>query len=223
LEAGKGYIRKFGEDPEIYLWMANSAAWLQRGSERELYLKRSLELFGDESSNLYSLNWALAPRLDQDTSSARQLLDHWILILRSRLELAPDNYRLLCMLIVCEGYAGDRTSMRAKLDQYYGDLRARPGEVSSGGFGWVIPCLAYLADEGGLDQAIRLARQSDLANLHGFVHGQVWRDAVPRSATHILDDLPAFQSLEADIRRRLDELARHYMPAVALEHGRARS
>jgi len=223
LDAGKAYIRKYGEDPEIYLWMSNSAGWLSREAERDLYMNRSLELFGDESSDLYSVSWALASRLDQDTSSASRLLTHWIPILRSRLELAPDNYRVLTTLIGLEGYAGDESAMRGHLDQYYGDLRSRPAEANATGFEWVIPGLAYIGNTRELDRAIQLARQSDLANLQGIAIDQMTRSACPPKAVLFLKNLATFRSLRADIRRRLEDLGRRYLPAVALEDGRGRS
>src|SRR5262249_49831730 len=116
--------RRFGEDPELYLWM--SVAELERGRihDSDTYLSRCLELFGDDSSNLYCVVSAVGPRIDRDREAARKLLGHWIPILQSKLGSAPDNDRVLGALIGLEGYAGEVPAMRSDIDRY----RRRTGD-----------------------------------------------------------------------------------------------
>jgi tetratricopeptide (TPR) repeat protein len=218
LEAGKAYVRRFGEDPEIYLWMAVLAGTIENSAEADAYMNRSLQLFGDDNSNLYSVAFAIAAQLSRNAPSARPLIEHWLPLLRARLQASPDNARVLAALIAVEGFAGELAPMRTHLDQYCRGLDASPTLFNSFHLMLGVAAIAHSGDVEALEMTIHSMRHADLANLESlfqkfFVMGQ----CTPR-ARSVLANSPAYQEFLSDIRHRVDELGSRYIPVAGLHH-----
>jgi len=116
----KSYISRFGEDPEIYTWLGVGSYALGDGGQARVFLLRSLELFGDAQSDLYSavITVDLLRALGEGARSD-SLASHWFEILDSRLRANPDNLRA----------RGFRATLAVRLrlpnsDQYLNDEHA---------------------------------------------------------------------------------------------------
>src|SRR5262249_20863777 len=159
-------IRRFGEDPEIYIWMFASAAALGRTDEAQALLDRAWELFGDDSPSPYlanmSLNFAL---IHGQTERARAILDHWIPLLRARHEAAPDNYRMFGQLVSTQGFAGDTVAMRRDLLKFLHALELVPHANPSGEMAPCFKGIAYSGDTATFNLTVAVARRMELANL----------------------------------------------------------
>jgi hypothetical protein len=194
----------------------------QLGEHREagLFLGRALELFGSENSNLYGIPMAarffaqhgLAPRADS-------LLAHWIPVLRERLQLAPDNYRVLGVLIWLEGLAGDSANCRARAGTLL-DLVSREPDANVAGFNFVIPGLVAAGLEPELHQVLRGIEHRELSPMHPILW--LGSRSEPISADGRLSPAAsaALLSLRAHINRDVDDLRRRYLPAVGLKRRR---
>jgi len=106
-EYARSYMQRFGEDPELYDWLAVGLYARGRPAAARASMVRALELFGDEQSNLYSVVQAVA--LFQDLGErerADSLAEHWLANLDGRIHSYPDNGRLLGTRATLATWAG---------------------------------------------------------------------------------------------------------------------
>jgi len=95
IENAKSFVRRFGEDPEVLTWLGMS--YYARGlkGEARLCISRSLALFGEEQSNIYTSLYAyFLFRSLGETARADSLADRWIDILDTRAAAYPENIRV---------------------------------------------------------------------------------------------------------------------------------
>jgi TolB-like protein len=214
IEGGKQFIRQFGEDPEIYTWMGVASEMLGARSEAGLYLDRALELFGEQSSDLYVINLATSIYSRHgEAGRADQLVRRWIPILRARLVLGPDNYRVLGVLTGLEGLAGDTLNMDRHLDLYLA-LLARSADANAGGLMFAWRGVAASGDLARLDRAVEALQGRDLATMHPDLHA--WAELLLGRPASTLFQSPVYQVLLDRVRQRVEELRIRYGPAVGL-------
>jgi serine/threonine-protein kinase len=216
LAAGKDYIQRFGEDPEIYLWLGVASAQSGREHDATLYMTRALALMGDDSSNLYgTLISAAHFRKTGDLEHSRRLSSYWVPILRERATRFPDNYRILSVLAGLEGIAGDVSSMRQHLGEVASHVRENR-DYTSNALIMVIPGVIAAGDLADLELVATTARGSDLGNLHEL--NTEWAGDMTgyRSLPPGDPRVAVYTRLQNDVRRRIDELAGRYLPAIVL-------
>lgn len=219
LERGKAYIRRFGEDPEIYTWMGVASDRLGAHEDASLYLGRALELFGSENSNLYLLTTAVVHFEEHGREAfADSLLTHWIPRLRSRWELARDNYRVLWILTSLEGMSRDTTACLA-LAQHCHDLLAREPDVNPGVIAGAVYGYLIAADEIHLASLIRALDGRELSALAPF---EGWLERTLTAAVRDrFERSTVIRELRQRVRSRVAELDRRYGDAVALRARRS--
>jgi len=121
--AGKAYIRKFGEDAEIYHWLAVTSQCGGAAEEARVYHDRSLVLTRDDPRSGYATKAIqfydeFGPRATAD-SIARHLAG----VVEQQLLAAPDNGWVRCQMGYLYGFLGQRTACESLADDYIHLLR----------------------------------------------------------------------------------------------------
>jgi TolB-like protein len=149
VEAGKAYIRKFGEDPEMYLWMAVASECKRTPAEARLYFERAIELFGDDQSEMYVVVYAVHFYLNSGNRDMAMALSRlWIERLEQRLRANPNSGRVRIHLVGLYAAVGDKAGVERVVGTSLGS--ASPLELTV-----LIPDLARVGD---IDRALQLCR-----------------------------------------------------------------
>jgi TolB-like protein/tetratricopeptide (TPR) repeat protein/predicted Ser/Thr protein kinase len=104
------FFTKFGEDPEVHLWLSDAYWWLSDPDAAVVHARRSLELFGEYPQDYAELGIAtryLQMGLDNEGT---RLLRAAIARIERSLATNPGNQRYMRSLALC--YALDRDSTR---------------------------------------------------------------------------------------------------------------
>jgi TolB-like protein len=213
LESGQTYVREFGDEPEMYTWMGMAAHILGRTRDAAAYYDRALAVFGDEDSNMYVAAYAANFfARSGDTVRVAAITRHWIPLLRARRVAAPDNGRIISVLIELEIIAGDQEAARHDLADLEAKLRASP-VFGAGNTELIIASMVryFPADRERARSLLAEVRTRDLAYsqvmlLPGF------RAAVLESPDrpNDLESIPEFQAYLQATRARLDYLRARY-------------
>jgi TolB-like protein len=216
LERGKEYIRRFGEDSEIYFWMGVSAAMTNSDREANAFLDRALEMFGDDNSDLYSVSVG-ADYFDSlhRPKRAEALVHHWIPLLRERAERTPDNYRILAVLIGLEGFARDTVQMKQHIGLYAERIRSDP-DFNPSGLVLSLPGIFRSGSRTALQLALEAPAGHELGCYHHILRRWLDIGPEPRPSESSMIESGQFQSFKQAVRARRDELGRRYLPLVAL-------
>jgi TolB-like protein len=203
-EHAKAYIRKFGEDPEIYTWLAVSLYTLGERPQARLFLERSLRLFGEDQSNLYSSVYAYNfYRAIGERARADSLALYWFDVFDTRFQANPDNVRVRAYRAALAAGLGLPEGGHM-LDSVLIDAQ----NPASGVFGlseifgasWDLPrfrraCLALQKGDLAIDYPT--VRSGLLHLTFGSQYSSV-------------EQVPEFRALLAAMKRRHDELAGKY-------------
>ncbi len=202
VEYAKTYVRRFGEDPEVYTWAAAACDCQGKLREARLYYERALQLFGEEQSNLYVVPMVVDFYLRiGERDRARDLASRWVDILDRRVAASPDNARAQDWLAALNSLLNrkeevERWAARAMAD-------AREGKFAANG---LMPVFESLARVGSLEMA---------SETLGLMHDP--RNAISQSYLSpcqkwpsAFQSDPGLQSFVATMRKRLDELAAKY-------------
>ena len=211
LASGKAYVRAFGEEPEMYTWMAIAADGLQRDEEAAAYFERALELFSDEESNMYSAFLAVSfyTRIGKP-DRAQAIARHWIPLLQGRLEIAPDNLRAQCTLLGLLGALG----MTAEVQQTTDELLDRLRNQSAMGGQALMFAVSASANVGDLARVRKLLGETgsrDLASFQQLLLPDWSRHVLTRPENEAaLEAMPEYRSFVAAVRARVAELGARY-------------
>jgi TolB-like protein len=104
---GETFLKKFGDDGEVYLWMSVAAASLGRSDQAEDYYHRSEATFGDtaDDRHLFIFSTFLIDLGKQDVFRAN--VERSLRVINEKLDAFPDNGRLLTGRAVAHAYLGD--------------------------------------------------------------------------------------------------------------------
>jgi hypothetical protein len=150
-----------------------------------------------------------------EAARSRALADHWIQILRERVRLNPDNYRVLSALVGMEGLATDRASMRQDLGVLAEHTKRDP-RFSTGGLAFALVGVFAAGDAADLQRVSAAAESRSLNNMHHILRD--WYAVFGFSAGGLREELrEPFRRLQARTRAELDALGRRYLPAIALQ------
>jgi len=184
LAAGADYIRRFGEDLEIYTFMAGAAARLGRYDQAVLLYKRAVELSKESPAHYSATLLAKLYLALGDTHSYQQLASRVVPELEVLYRAQPDNLRLGAKLAQFYAWNGDEAAFR-QLDR----LDWGGGTDVSGAQGGV----GRLAQLGYLDEALAVLRTMETDD------DRYWAEVVDSIG------LPAHKLAEAPSMRRLEE------------------
>ena len=163
LEAGKAYIRAFGEDPEMYTWMGQACIDMGRLDEGILYLERAVQLIGNSAwhySKMYLAD-AYAKRGDKRRAELqrRTALDE----VETRFAASPDNIRLAVDIMSLYTATHDLAKLRELVERVRAQVNSVPGAnghdsrwISHGGTGGALA--QALAKAGHPDEARQIIR-----------------------------------------------------------------
>jgi tetratricopeptide (TPR) repeat protein len=121
IDAGTEFFRRFGDDPEIHLWLAYSYDRLGNPSQAGEHYEASVRLFGGDTNNYASLHAARFYDNQGDHARARALLEDVESIMKEKLDAYPDNRRLQAYLALAYKRLGKReafVSLWANLRQH---------------------------------------------------------------------------------------------------------
>ena len=113
IKDASGYIKKYGEDPEVYTWLGVALYKMGERAQTRLCFMRALELFGEDQSNIYTVLYAV-DLLDGLGEKARadSLAGTWFDILQARYEANPDNGRVRGYRAALGARKGDAESLK---------------------------------------------------------------------------------------------------------------
>ena len=109
LQAGRDYVDRFGDDPELSGWMSLAAHCLGRMEDAERYYLLARSLRGKDNLHL-----ATFFRESGQPERFDQVLRDTMREAKARLVAAPDNVRLRSDLAMCWRYLGELDSVRAE-------------------------------------------------------------------------------------------------------------
>jgi len=223
IAAGADFVRRFGEDPQIYTNMAASANQLGRFPEGLIYLKRAVELYGHDSWHYSKNGLARALKVSGDTAGARAQLLRNIDELNHRLANNPTNVRLLVELAGTYSRVGDESQVRKVMDRLRAPLQSRTG------IAWWQAALSF--PDVSMELADALARSGDLSSAREVISrvspddDALW--STPRDsfgavnhwgidpAVLPLRRSPEYRALIAGQDERMQALFDRYQPIVA--------
>ena len=212
-ERGRRFTQQFGEDPEVYTWMACCADRLGRLDDATLLIERSLALFGDEQSNLYVLSVAASfYQKAHNEQRLQALYDHWLPILEARREASPDNIRVLDTDGVLQAKAGKRmvaTRIWVAIDSLAARNRGQVGGPIMG----ALDIACELGRPPSMAGAIKTVRGEDLAAIQYFADGPM---AENDCLTRPPGRTPEVEALVADVRIRVAQLRERYGRQIGL-------
>jgi TolB-like protein len=108
LEQGAEYIRRFGEDGEIYIWMSVAAARLRQADRAIAFSRRAAALEGERGDPRSMLFVALTAEEFQGPAAARAAWQVYRDVLVERLRDSPDQIRLQLQLLGTLVVLGER-------------------------------------------------------------------------------------------------------------------
>jgi TolB-like protein/tetratricopeptide (TPR) repeat protein len=108
IEQGEIYFSKFGEDPEIHLWVAKSHEMLGHIEEASVHYRRSLEMFGDNPNYLAPNMAAMFFLQTGRTDTANEILTTAIEQMKRSLTANPANLGVMTQLAMAYSIQGDR-------------------------------------------------------------------------------------------------------------------
>ncbi len=159
IEAGKEYVRKFGEDAEVYTWMGVAAHVTGRMDEALLFYHRALELMGGDVT--YTALFLGCLYLQQGREDSMHVIcSRAAASLRQRLERFPDNLSLRCQLAAYLALLRDRVGLAEQLARITAALK-EPGAASGGELPDIPLCMAQAGDLEGALTAFRAFRDTD--------------------------------------------------------------
>lgn len=206
----KAYLRKFGEDPEIYHWLGLSLYLQGEKSQARLCFTRILELFGENPSNTYSVWTAiLLYRELGERARADSLAEHWLGLAEARSRANPDNERArgawsdIALLL---GVGGRERILDSLL------VAAENPPVRAGVRDWAgiyLPSGFFaMADVPRIRRAFRASLHSPVLDTGWFHSGSLHLQLGERYS--VVEKLPEFRAYLAAVQRRHDELAARY-------------
>jgi serine/threonine-protein kinase len=215
LQRGKQFVRQFGEDPEVYTWMAVAANSLEKVREGAAYAERAIQLFGDDDSNLY-ITLVAANLFAQagEHQKLNALFSHWIPVLRQRHEAAPENLRVLTVLMMLQWLVGNRTESLRALDAALEVEAVSPWQGSARLA--LVGMPVVLGDFRRLDRAVELVRKGDLAVLQPFTSKCVFEIYFDPARMRAWPEIASLNSLRSDISKRREALRQKYVPIIGL-------
>jgi TolB-like protein len=217
MEAGRQFVRRFGEDPEIFTHMSVSAYEVRGLGQALTLIDRALELFGDHESNLYVTCFA-ARFYDEagQRERMRVMIEHWLPRLEMRRLASADNVRVLAVEAVLRARAGDRAGVLAIVDSL-AELSQRERGTLGMSLGVALPAAIILRDDALLDRIIRLLRGEDLAAHHALLFAI---PALPPEALGAaLEGTPAGRDFVRDVQARVAELRARYAHRIGSRAG----
>ena len=207
--AGKAYARKFGEDPEVYAWLAASSECVGAHREAQLYFDRAIQLFGDRS-DLYVFEMQAYQYLDLgDRARVAEFCRNAVVPLEQRFEATPDNGRLRAVVIAFYGLLGRKDDV-VRLAEPLFDPSSNGAQLSEAA---QLDAIIALARVGRLDLARRactlLPEKLDLGTVWIFESGCAGR-AIAGPLPSALSDSPEFRELVRRVGVRRKELRDRY-------------
>jgi serine/threonine-protein kinase len=215
LERGKAFIRTFGEDPEVYTWMAVCASAANPMPEARAYSDRALELFGDAQSNLYSVVHAMAIRQRMgDMASAKSLAATWQERVERRLQLAPDNDRLVGLAIEVAVVLEDHASVHRHSTALIQLFEANPSMVPDG-TAMLLPALCRAGEMKLVRRMLSAAQPEDAMVTWGMLRPAISLDHLlgPCAA---LEALPEYRELVSATHAAVEAARERYTRSVGL-------
>jgi TolB-like protein/Flp pilus assembly protein TadD len=198
-EHAKAYLRKYGEDPEMWTWLGVDLHSMGDKAQARLCLSRALELFGQDQSNMYSVLYALCLYRELgETARADSLLHSWNDIMDRRLRAYPDNARLREMKITLDVLSGVQGSSAMLISAWEKGL----------GVNGDITILGALSPS-ELRRACSAYRSRELAPLYPVFHSGLLRLTLAERY-EMLANVPEFKALVAAVDRRHDDLATRF-------------
>jgi TolB-like protein len=149
IELGEIFLRRFGEDPEMYTWIAVSFHALGELEAAAFYYDKALEIFGDDSNFYVSIYAGSLYERDGQPDEARRIWSEALELTSWRLDLHPDNNRVRTIRIALYALLGERQLF----DQEVNELRDR----LSGTFAWHLVGVGYVA-LGEVDRGLEVFR-----------------------------------------------------------------
>jgi serine/threonine-protein kinase len=177
---GELFFSRFGDDPELHLWVAFSHETLGNIDEARVHYLRSINRFS-ENSNGYASYYAASFMLKHGMNAeANSILDRIIQVCERKLTTFPDNARWIGTLAICYSLAGRQSDF----------LRLARSMESTPATAYLCQLVIEYTRQGYVDDAARVlciaARDGTLFNdLTGFVllwgqHSQ-WNPPFPET------------------------------------------
>jgi serine/threonine protein kinase/TolB-like protein len=173
IESGEEYFSKFGDDPEVHLWVAFSYDKLARIEEASVHYRQALELFGDNTEFYGAILAADFFMRNGMNERASEVLAHVIDIMTRSLASYPGNVKVL-------GFLGGAYAVRGDRDRFLETVRqVEESGVFSEAMGYLQAGYYRLGlvDEGGEALCDAVARQR-FAPIYLMFTGVATRDLV---------------------------------------------
>jgi TolB-like protein/Tfp pilus assembly protein PilF len=212
-EAGRAYVRRFGEDQEVYTLIAFSLGALGDREQAIVFLRRAVEM--SRTAHYSSAHLAVSLLAMGRRQEANALLDSTITRYSSIVEAYPDNMRVRCYLatlMTLRGRVRDSDAEAKKIVTY---LQA--GGTATGGMEPDLPFSA--ASTGDHGRSRRLAAQLPITEKLWvnwvspallFEHGAIYPGEGSETLRHSLEYVSIRKQVDAHRARRLNK----YRPLV---------
>ena len=118
IESGEEYLSKFGDEPEVHLWMAFSYENLNMIEEATIHYRQALELFGDNTQFYGPLQAVDFFFRNGMVSMANEELTRVINGMTRSLTAYPGNVKVLGYLAAAYAMKGDREQFLKTVEQF---------------------------------------------------------------------------------------------------------
>jgi tetratricopeptide (TPR) repeat protein len=153
LEEGAEFVRRFGEEPEVYLWMAVAATRLGQRSKALELVKRAYDVAGDRGDPRTLLIGAAVEQSLLGARAARPTWEHFRELLLSRLAVSPGQIRIRFQLMFALTMLGRQREALEQWEQVRSAFTADRVLGINEGYGYAPYLLVRL---GRRDEAARL-------------------------------------------------------------------
>jgi TolB-like protein len=198
----KAYIARFGEDGEIYTFLAGALTCEGNLDEARQFFERALQMLEKELSYVAAVGGAdeLYRRLGL-REQRRALAAKWKDVFMQGLAAHPDNHQLLDEIPGLCAALGQTKEIERMAD---GVIQ---GDATAGGALRVALALGELGEKKRALEVLRAARGGDVAGYSVYFAGCA---EVQGRGWEALQGEPEFKALHAAVQARLDELAARY-------------
>jgi TolB-like protein len=221
LAAGADYVRRFGEDAEVYTRMGGCSMRLGRHEQAVRFLERAVELFGPGSWNVAQEMLVHAYALSEDEAKSAMQRRRMVGELERKTAANPSNRRLALGLMKAYMESDDVGGVRHQAEV----LRRLAEELDAGSessdrtdlLGAEVELAEALANAGMLAQARAVLQRASPADENGWEAGNGDSSIVtsPSPESEALYRTPEWRALMEGREAILDTLFAKYGPVVA--------